>query len=619
MDKRILLCVVLLLLIVVTGCVSKTYDPEVESVEIEVKATSNAMPEGMEPPEGMNPTEGMMPREGFTPPEGIMPREGKTPPEGMNGMIAFSDRNMGSNGYLSLIDDVSFSSTLDYESFIGESSFEINEGEYQDYPILLGTDGLVGTTMMYTKLVVEVDGTDLKITNTSSEKYNIILSGSWNGGITIESDESDIMVTLAESVIESINTPALVLNGENTTYIKSIGSSVLSDTGDNKKKGVLTSDGNVVFFGDGEITVNGEKKHGLKVDGVVEIESGTVRVNIAETAEGNGISSDDAFLMNGGYLYISAMGNVYGEESKGIKVNGRESDNPMGWIEINGGYIEIESVGKGITAGFKADEDGETEDTSDDPDPILTINGGVVKIHSTGTPYEISEEESLSPEGLEAKNKLVINGGIVEVSATDDAINAGSSIEINGGYVFALSRGDDGMDSNGTITINGGTSVILGAGGMGLGIDCDNDNNIKYNGGTLIGIGGGNNAPISGNMISFSFDVSGSSFVLQSEEGEVIAAYNLETERTQNNVVVMSEKLEKGKTYNVVVDAGIESDGIFNGLSLGDTSVSGGTVTYSEVASSIASGYHYSMGGGMKGGGMPFNGGERSERPFGNK
>ena len=601
MDKRILLCVVLLLLIVVTGCVSKTYEPEVESVEIEAKATPNTMPEGMKPYEGMTMPEGMM-------------RD-----EVIGGKMAFGDRNMGSDGYLALTEDVSFSSTLDYESFIGESSFEINEGEYQDYPILLGPDGLVGTTMMYTKLVVEVDGTNLNITNTSNEKYNIILSGSWNGGITIESEESDIMVTLAESVIESINTPALVLNGENTTYIKSIGSSVLSDTGDNKKKGVLTSDGNVVFFGDGDLTVNGEKKHGLKVDGVVEIESGTVRINIAETAEGNGISADDAFFMNGGYLFISAMGNVHGEESKGIKVNGRESDNPMGWVEINGGYIEIESVGKGITAGFEADEDGETEDTSDDPDPILTINGGVVKIRSTGTPYEISDEESLSPEGLEAKDKLFINGGIVEVSATDDAINAGSSIEINGGYVFAVSRGDDGIDSNGTIVFNGGTAVIIGAGGMGLGIDCDSDNNIKYNGGTLIGIGGGNNAPVSGNMISFSFDMSGSSFVLQSEEGDVIAAYTLPSSKTQNNVVVMSEKLEKGKTYNVVVDAGIESDGGFNGLSLGDTSVSGGTVTYSEVASSIASGYHYSMGGGMNGGGMPFNGGERSERPFGNK
>ena len=79
----------------------------------------------------------------------------------------------------------------------------------------------------------------------------------------------------------------------------------------------------------------------------------------------------------------------------------------------------------------------------------------------------------------------------------------------------------------------------------------------------------------------------------------------------------MSEKLEKGKTYNVIVDADIESDCFFNGLSLGHSNVSGGTVSYSAVASSIASGYHYSMGGGMKGGGMPFKGGERPERPFG--
>ena len=385
MNKKLIFCVVLLLLIVVTGCVSKTYEPEVESVEIEAKATPNTMPEGIKPLEGMTLPEGMM-------------RE-----EVMSGKMAFGDRNNSGNGYLALTEDVSFSSSLVYEEYIGESENRIDEEEYQDYPILLGTDGLVGTTMMYTKLVVEVDGQDIKITNSSNEKYNIILSGSWNGGITIESDESDIMVTFAQSTITAINTPALVLKGENTTYIKSEGSSVLSDTGDNKKKGVITSDGNVVFFGEGEITVNGEKKHGLKVDGVVEIENGTVRINIAETAEGNGISADDAFLMNGGYLYISAKGNVRGEESKGIKVNGREGDNPMGWVEINGGYIEIESVGKGITAGFEVEEDGETIDSADDPDPILTINGGVVKIHTTGTPYEVSEEESLSPEGLEAK------------------------------------------------------------------------------------------------------------------------------------------------------------------------------------------------------------------------
>ena len=84
MDKRISLCVVLLLLIVVTGCVSKTYEPEVESVEIEAKATLNTMPEGMKPYEGMTLPEGMM-------------RE-----EVMSGKMAFGDRNNSGNGYLAL-------------------------------------------------------------------------------------------------------------------------------------------------------------------------------------------------------------------------------------------------------------------------------------------------------------------------------------------------------------------------------------------------------------------------------------------------------------------------------------------------------------------------------------
>ena len=507
-------------------------------------------PEGTIPPEDFMGPNGM----GMTRPDGANYQDGFMRQNGMKDMTAFGDRNASIRGYLSLIDDVDFYSSLDYDAFIGESNFEINEDEYQNYPTLLGSDGVVGTTMMYTNLEVEVDGTNIKITNSSSDKYNVILSGSWDGGITIESKKSDIMVTLASATITAIDTPALILKGENVTYIKSDGSSLICDTSDNGKKGALTSDGNVVFFGDGDLTVNGEKKHGLKVDGTVEIEGGTLRINMGEGAEGNGISADAAFLMNGGYLYINAMGNVHGEESKGIKVNGREGDNPMGWVEINGGYIEIESVGKGITAGFKAEEDGETEDTSDDPDPILTINGGVGKIHSTGTPYEISDEESLSPEGLEAKDRLVINGGVIEISATDDAINAGNAIEINGGYIFALSRGDDGMDSNGTLTINGGTTVIIGAGGMGLGIDCESDNNFKYNGGTLIGIGGGNNAPMSGDRISFSFDVSGKNFVLQNEEGSVIAAFALPFEYAQNNVVVMSEDLEKGKTYSVIVN-----------------------------------------------------------------
>ena len=82
MNKKLIFCVVLSLLIVLSGCASKSAETEEANVEIEAKATFDAMPEGMAPPKGM------------TPPEKMMPREGMTPPEGMNGMMAFGDRNM---------------------------------------------------------------------------------------------------------------------------------------------------------------------------------------------------------------------------------------------------------------------------------------------------------------------------------------------------------------------------------------------------------------------------------------------------------------------------------------------------------------------------------------------
>ncbi|MGN1164638.1 MAG: carbohydrate-binding domain-containing protein [Candidatus Ornithospirochaeta sp.] len=590
-----MLCVLLLL----GGCATKQSEviTEEKGTEVETETSATVNPEGMVPPEGFY---GKVPPEGFgnmVPPDGF---ENMARPEDFGAM---EDRNPMKDGFMTLQCDVEFSSSLDKSDFIGTNDFSINEDEYQNFPVLLGKND-VGTTRMLTSLTVTVEDGVVKIKNNGSEKYNIILSGEWEGGISIESEDSDIMVTLASSVISGTNTPAIALKGETTTYIKLMGESVISESADNAKKGILTSDGDVVFFGEGSVVFYGEKKHGLKVDGTVRIEGGDITIVLSESAQGNGISADDAFVMNGGKLTINAMGSVYGEESKGIKVNGREGENPKGWIEINGGEIYIESVGKGITAGFEADEDGETETTLDDPDPCVTINGGVVVVRTTGTPYEVSDDESLSPEGLEAKDKLIVNGGYVEISATDDALNAGSLIEINGGYVFAVSRGDDGLDSNGKISINGGTAVIIGAGGMGLGFDCDSDQNFSYTGGKVIGIGGGNNAPYTSTGISFSFDINSDSFALLSEDGSVVAAYTLPSSYGNRNVIVIDESIRKGVTYSVLSSCTIESEGDFNGLALGTVKVEGGETTYSALASDTISGYHYAMGGGMGGGRM---------------
>ena len=91
-------------------------------------------------------------------------------------------------------------------------------------------------------------------------------------------------------------------------------------------------------------------------------------------------------------------------------------------------------------------------------------------------------------EGIEA-TYVKINDGKINISASDDGINAGNKsdkysvkIEINGGDItINMGQGDtDGVDSNGDIIINGGTISVTGQSTF------DYDGTGTINGGTVI-------------------------------------------------------------------------------------------------------------------------------------
>lgn len=131
----------------------------------------------------------------------------------------------------------------------------------------------------------------------------------------------------------------------------------------------------------------------------------------------------------------------------------------------------------------------------------ITINSGNVTVKTS----------TAGAEGIEGKEGVVVNGGMVDVMSPDDAINANATIEFNGGTIIARSKGNDAVDSNPkggffmpfggnnnnqedtdpAIIITGGTVYAWSqAGSPEEGLDCDFAP-LVIEGGTVFTVGGG--------------------------------------------------------------------------------------------------------------------------------
>lgn len=102
-----------------------------------------------------------------------------------------------------------------------------------------------------------------------------------------------------------------------------------------------------------------------------------------------------------------------------------------------------------------------------------------------------------SSEGVESKFIMQIDGGVVEVAAQDDAINAQGDLIINGGKVVAYSTTNDAVDANCNIVINGGSVFASGNGMPEGGLDCADEEGYRLfiNGGTVVAVGGRHSMP----------------------------------------------------------------------------------------------------------------------------
>lgn len=468
-----------------------------------------------------------------------------------------------------------------------------------------------------------------------SGKIKYVLSGSYTGTVFIKNKKADAAVVLNNTNLTSDSGygPALRFSSQNRTFIvipagtesTITDTRVLNQGGTmyDDKKGSVYAKGALIFTGETSTSVGGTLsvvnkgyKHAIYSKDYIRIANITLNSTVAGTTGRDCLRSLNGVVIDGGTINLTGKGTITDDESVGIKVEGEDEDEDTqtvqwnrgcGFVIINDGKITINTVAKGITAHWKSsetyignyadDEDSNTslllstflsETSATRPNPYIEINGGTIDITTTGTPYENTRTgEKCSPEGIEAKGDLTINGGTITLKCTDDAINAGGSIYINGGAVYAYSSQNDAIDANGSngIKITGGTIVAIGVATPECAFDCDSYP-FSITGGLLVGLGTNNytspkNCSQSTVVLSNGYYGSANTtMAITDSSGNVVFAYKLPSS-VGSIMVLSSPEIKIGTTYTVKSGVTVSGGTAFHNLYTTLPEISGGTSSIS--------------------------------------
>ncbi len=467
-----------------------------------------------------------LPNGGNTPGGGSNPTDLTTSAELFNFDVEFNDNFLSENEMIDKDDDDYVENTKFSETVT--ITFDESAVSYDALP-----DGVSA----------EVSGADIVVTSTTSSNVIYHLSGtSSNGMFKIYSDKK-FAVEMGNLTLTNNDGPAINIQSKKRVFIclddnsenTLADASPYADTGDEDAKGVIFSEGQLVFSGGGRLTVEANCKAGISSDQYLRFRQGNV-IDVT-ASEGNAVRGKDSIIVSGGVmnLSVSGLGNKGMKSDGPVRINGGrttvinsaeayydsdEADtkgpagvNCDGDFTMSGGELDIKATGIGgkgisadgefyisdgkirvITTGTKfvygssssgggPNRNSSSDDLDKSPKGIrsegaMTISGGDIMSRTTG---------GTGSEAIESKSTLTINSGSIQAYAYDDAINSAENMYLAGGDIWAVSSSNDGIDSNGNMYISGGTIITFGLGEDG--VDVIERGTLSITGGTLFSLG----------------------------------------------------------------------------------------------------------------------------------
>lgn len=499
--------------------------------------------------------------------------------------------------------------------------------------------------------ILSVDGNNVTVNNTSSEKVIYELSGTTgNGSLKLYSSKKQAII-LNGLELTNPNGAAINNQGKKSLFVVVKGTNNLQDgpsytstPATEDEKAALFSEGQLIFSGDGTLNVTAQGKSGIISDDYVHI-MGSPVINVISSA-GHGIRGKDAVIISGGSIGV----NVSADMKKGIT-----SDS---LVYISGGAIGINISG----AAAYDDEDAEYKGTSGikadclfciaggsldvvnygtggkgiSGDATGCFYGGTARVTTIGSNYGQSSSNrwggssgnSVSAKGIKFDGNLFFNGGTVVVncsahegieskgtitvtdgvvysySAADDAINSAGTFTIEGGKVCGYAVRNDGLDANGNFYIKGGLVYAIGTTSPEVAVDANTEGGYRLyvQGGTIITIGGLESGASLTQNCYYTSSWNKSTWYSMTVGSDVIA---FKTPSSGGNTLVVSGASQPALKSGVTVSGGIS---LFEGLITTNGSVSGGTdVSLSSYTSSGG----FGSGGFAPGGFGPGGGGGR--------